>query len=1179
GLGYVYKRQTVANYEQAGGWRGPSIPRAGRAGGRNGADYYSTASGPWIDLSVDRTGLQAVSGTDLQAAGVDLGSIVPEQLRLFTGTGVELPETAPYNDLPPWLHETAIEIEGGEDGSFDPQDRILFYGLGPDGWFADYGLPDRKHERYHTDLYSNVNAYWLSWGGFEGEPMRWTVLDGTSLPGTVEEAALARLHFEKDLAHDYRPSEYQAGRWPFPDTFPQWERWFWKELIASASDLKTTVPFHVPRPLAGSPARMLLRFWGATPSFTERNHQIVVYLGDDSLAAGSWGDVSHFDLEIPGVALAQEDLDLRLLAPYRGKLDRSYLAWFELDYRRRLEAERDSLAFLVEPGSAARGFRVSGLSDPSATIVLDATDPLRPERITPSIAAGAVSFTVHPEANRERRMLVVGSARARTPAIHVDLPPEGGYLREREEPVDALVIAHGAFLDAARRLADFRKEQAEQAGDPLRIEVVDVQDVYDEFSAGRVDPAAIRNFLDFARDRWNGGDPGRSPSSVLLFGDASFDFRDRLARGLLFIPTYEGYYDPTLRRSAYSPQFASDDWFGLLDFDTQDDAVLDLAIGRLPADSPASAEAMVQKAIDYETAQAPGGWRQRFTLVADDVCQGIRPDGLSTLHMSQTEDLADQILPEEIERDRVFLYEYGKECLYDRKPAAAAALRASIDAGTLVVNYTGHGSEGQLADERVLETPGVAGMSNADRLFLFLTASCSVGKYDFIGDGLGETLVRHPGGGAIAVFSASAVAFSGSNALLNKEFFEAIWPGRDYLVDLPLGQAALVAKSTLVNPTQQLNSRRYPLLGDPLVRLSEPRNRVRLTIEALREDGSAAPDTILRGQKVRIAGEIVDASGSLQSGVDGEASFRVYDSEIVRKVSAFLEYNLSGATIFRGTAPVREGRFESVFLAPTALRLGDRGSAQAYASVVSGGQTVAIGGRTSGLAVPEIAPPAAADREGPRIEIVPPGDLAAIEAGSIWEAMLEDTSGINITQLIPTRSALLKIEDGSKLVHLQDLSAEVVFPEDYQRGEVSFRLPAELEAGRRYTMTIEASDNRDLRSLSSVEFTVVGGTAEAFALGRVYNVPNPMDRDTTFFLEITQPADATIRIFTNTGHLIRTIEASNVSIEQAGAFGIPWDGRDEDGDRIANGVYFYRVTVAGQDGTRESRTERLAVLR
>jgi hypothetical protein len=154
---------------------------------------------------------------------------------------------------------------------------------------------------------------------------------------------------------------------------------------------------------------------------------------------------------------------------------------------------------------------------------------------------------------------------------------------------------------------------------------------------------------------------------------------------------------------------------------------LEMVVGRLPADTPAGAMAMVQKVRDYESAQDRGPWRQRMTLVADDACQGTSCDyPLVFTHMGQTEGLADQVLPLAFERDRVYLYEYGSECIYDRKPDAAAALRRSIDEGTLLVNFTGHGSEVQLADEKTLETPGVQ-RTNGDRLFCY---THPVGKFD-----------------------------------------------------------------------------------------------------------------------------------------------------------------------------------------------------------------------------------------------------------------------------------------------------------------------------------------------------------------------------------------------------------------------------------------------------------------
>ena len=194
----------------------------------------------------------------------------------------------------------------------------------------------------------------------------------------------------------------------------------------------------------------------------------------------------------------------------------------------------------------------------------------------------------------------------------MDTPPPGGYLRDRREAVDYILITHSSYAEAAGDLAAWRSEHSPD-GNGFRVAVVDVQDIYDEFSAGRVDPTAIRNFLRFAFEQWNGGDPAVSPSYVLLLGDAAYDFRDRLKQGAkVTVPAYEGFYDAGLAHTLYSPQFASDDWFVL--YDPEADPSLEMAIGRLPADTPAGAQALVEKVRNYETAQDPGSWRQRFTL-------------------------------------------------------------------------------------------------------------------------------------------------------------------------------------------------------------------------------------------------------------------------------------------------------------------------------------------------------------------------------------------------------------------------------------------------------------------------------------------------------------------------------------------------------------------------------------
>ena len=1183
----------LVNYEQARPWRrGPEPTTAPRP---PTGDSFWTGNQPWFRIEVTHPGLYAISGEDLQRAGIDITTIDPRTFRLFSGTGLSLPEDKNYTQVPDWLHEIAISRAEAQHATFGPQDRILFHGVGSDGWYGDLGLADKKHEQWRSDEFSNVNTYWLSWeGNFLGSPLEWGAA-AAGAAGSIETSAWMRTHFERDLIWDPRPRDIGGPGNYDPDTLPAWQKWFWREFIASTGDPPTTLSLSIPDPVAGAPGKIFARMWGAnwSGSVGYHDHYAAIDLGGSRISQAAWDGISHVDLIADPVQFATGDVQLTVRAlsqPLESRQDRSYLAWVEIDYRRNLVARGDSLEFWVEPGTVQRTFEVRGLTTDTGIFVLDVSDPVQTMRVQPDFAADGAkwraTWTVLPDVSRPKHFVVASGTAAVHPRMVRTPMPEGGYLRQRTDPIDYIIISNPALLHAAADLRDWRAEHGGLGGTGFRVALVNVQDIYNEFSAGRTDPTAIRSFLAFAYANWNTPlhDPAQSPSYVLYLGDGSYDFRNRIQLASpTAVPTYEGNYDPNLRRGIYSPQFGSDDWFVLID--PQHSPNLFLAAGRLPADNPTSAATMVDKIKRYESGEANDGWRQRFTLVADDICQGLNGDDLGFTHMQQTEELAVQAIPAALEREKVYLYEFGTQCIYDRKPAAAAALRREIDQGTLVVNYTGHGSEGQLADERVLETSSVASMDNADHLFFFLTASCSVGKFDFGGEGLGEALVRQPGGGAIGVFSSTAVAFSSANASLNLEFFKAVWPNRDVLARRTLGQVAVLSKEVL-GTNFMMNSRRYPLLGDPAVILSPGRYRLNLHLESRTDSNGvtvAHPNEIRRGAEVVLSGTVEDGGGNVQSGYSGDAEFKIYDSQIVRDPpgSSNLIYDLTGAPIFRGVAHVANGTFDLRFVAPSALRTGDssvRGPAQVYVSASSSDGTGAIGALPN-LSVPEIPPQASEDREGPVIHLSTAAPLDHLPLDTTFHATFDDSSGINITQLIPAGSVVVRVEEGGRFVALEDIASRVTFPQSFQHGEADFNLPAGLEAGHAYHLVLEASDNRDHRSGHALDFTVAGVTQAGLSLNRIYNVPNPARSETTFFVEMTQSAEVRIDVFSANGKIVRRLRPGVMQPNRAVRQGIPWDLRDEDGDRLGNGVYFYKISVLDASGADRDRIERLAVLR
>lgn len=1177
----VYQERFL-NYEQGKRWR-RAVPPAAARGLQAGEPYFSSTDRPWIKIFVSREDLYQITGQDLQAIGIDLGDVDPLTLRLFSPVQLPLPEETAWNENPAWMDELPIRLEGTEDGVFDSSDRILFLGYGPDTWYTSKGFSPPGIDAHFWDPYTNENVYWLTWGGsFPGDPKRMEEVDGRDVAEPILTSVRDRLHLEENKLFDARPKDVLAG------DQVTWEMYWWRSGRAtSAGDDAHTVTVELPNAEASDPVELLARFWSANDPRSDAvppppDHDLELQLNGFSVDRRQWDGIERQDITgtgswlVPGDTQQFEMILHSHADPTIVRQDIVYLAWIEATYTRRLQAIDDRQSFFSGGAGDPQSFRMEGFSSPEIGVV-DATDPLAPRWVIPAVEAAGdrynVSFRSRTSESPPSRFLARPLGDLASPRLERDPVPADGYLRERTDPVQMIIVTHEDFHDQAEALAAYRTSHFPGRA-AASVAVVDVHDVYDEFSFGRTDPTAIRDFLEFARDAWTGGNPDDGPAFVVLFGDAHVDYRGLVTQDPPnFVPTYTRYYYAPFLNDVWDPRFSSDDFFGLLD--GPDDTGMDLFIGRFPVQTASQAETVVEKTVRYEENQDLAPWKNRVTLVADDICQSTIPDRLGWTHTRQTETLSQEDLPPCLERDKLYMVEFGTDCIFTNKPAAASQLLDSMNDGTLVVNFTGHGSETQLADERVFEISSVAGLTNRDRLFLFFTASCSVGKYDTSNEGLAEALLRHPGGGAISVFSAASVASSVGNHALNREFFHALWPGGAIQRSAPVGEAAVESKLSL--PSTTLNQRRYIVHGDPAVQLLSPDEPIHLTLRDA-ETGAALGDTLRRGHLIRLEGEIVDAEGHRLVDFDGEATVRIFDSQIWRRPVGGTDYYLSGVPIHRGTAQVAGGVFQTQFLVPTALRTGLRGDAQIYVYAEDGERDAS--GCLPHIFVPEDAAPASNDQTGPVIDLTVPGAPDAVPPGDEFSASLSDSSGINISGLVPSRSVIFRLEDGGEIVHAEDVSSLVEFGEDYRSASLHQVLPEGLPEGRRYDLILEASDNRNNRSSQRVSFFLSGTGAEGFGLSGIFNFPNPTEGGSGFYGRINQEAEIEVKVFSLSGRELIRLGPVRMTPAQFEQEGLWWDGRDADGDRPANGVYFYKVTArSAAGGKTESAIQRLVISR
>ncbi len=1182
GLGRLYER-TVINPEQARRWRRPPGVRPAKRRG----DYFDTATSDWLRIEIARRGVYVITGDDLEAAGVSVATIDLDGLRLFCGPPGELPADTPVDSLPNWMEPCALWIEDPDDGFWGPQTKLYFVGNGPDGWREDLGLAPSEDDRFYNHPTSNRYTYWLCWGGsFTSDPLRAEIVDARPGELPLSDQALARLHIEKNRIYDPRPRERELA----------WERYLYAQVTASAAQIPATIRCELDGVVPGGEADFRVSLWGKDWRHADplSDHYAVVLVDGDTLSTLAWDGVfretARGTREVAGEAhTVQVYVPQRQSSLGQDLKDNIYVAWVQVDYPRGLTVSADSLDFFVEREEvAASGLRISGLTTNAGWLLLDASDPRKPRRLLdPRIApAGdegfAAEFAFTPEDSLAHLVLLQTADAAKPESIRRQSWHSQPLLRRRTAPIDYLIVTHEEFREAAEALAAHRTQYFwGAAGDSAmtgRVLVVTVDQVLDEFAWGQYDPTAVRNLVVFARENWRSPGEDAALSHLLLCGNAYYDPRGYVASSARdYVSSYMYYLWGHQFSSTWIPYFIADGWFSMVD--GADDEIPDIAVGRLPATSEEEAAVLVDKIIQYDTQAPQGEWRTRLLFAADDICQSYRSDGLGFTHMKQTQELSVDWSPVDARQERLFLYEYGETCDYDRKPEATADLMAHIADGALLFNYTGHGSEIQLADERLLETSSIASLENDDLPFLLITASCAVGKFAHGGDGFALAAIQRPGAGAIATFSASAIASAGYNFNLNKYLLKELFPTGTVLEPAAFGPAVMVAKWR----SAKNNDRRYNLLGDPGTRFAVPGMGIDLTLAEV-PGVPAGADTLVRGALARLDGQVVTTQGEPVTDFTGRARILILDSEILRIPlldDSTANYNLPGARLYSGEVDLTGGTFSSHFFVPTALLSGPRGPARIYAyAEVDGDGDGDASGALPNLFIPEIAQ-AVTDTIGPAIALTWEAADETPAEGSRLRATLTDSSGIYVAALSTSRSVIVTISDADdRILAAEDLADGVVFGADFREGSLAYSIPGGLPTGEPLRLTLAASDNVGQRGSATLVFSLAGvAGADWKLLSRVVTMPNPMETETHFLFDLDRMADLKVDIFTSTGRRIQTLEAASVAPDAASSQGLAWDGRDADGDPLANGVYFYRVVATDRAGHSEERIERLVVLR
>ena len=767
-------RATTVRFPQA-----PSIP--------------STA--PRYKLSVTMDGMYRVTGQDLETAGVNLSTVTPRTLAL-TNRGKRVP----------------IFVRGENDGRLDPADEIIFYGEqlhGDDTYFNPF---------------SDENVYWLTWNAGPGSRMGTrTLLQGTG-NAEVHQHFLTRAHFEKDnhfrrfpdanLTESQRYQEFSQGLQersfavtelpPLPN-----DSWFWAQLTAPASK-----PFGVT--LSGVAETALpttIRVGLHGRSKTE--HQIDVWLNDEvNLGDAHWNGATEHQLQTqrPQSFLKNGRNVIRIMNPGRDQelLDIILLNWIQIDYRRNFHAKGNVLPFAITPapdetGAINPNFEVilRNFATPDIEIYgIDGTRyvglaPIVDDQLPGTYRLPFRSTQVRPKDVDDPSIQYIALTRSQfqKPKIAVDTSSD---LHSTHNAADYIIITHHSFLQDVQPLADFRSQQG------LRTKIVDIQNIYDEFNHGILNPNAIREFLSYAYHNWQ----PPAPTYVFLVGDTNVDLKNQIS----FVPTVQVQI-PGYGSTASDHQFVT--FRGT-------DAFPDMLIGRMPANNRVDVRIFVERAINYEATSPVGPWHKRLLMLA----------GSDLRFHSQTDRLiSSNQLISKYETERIYA-PYTDEPTFDdriRSPIARRVIDAFNDGATLV-NYIGHGGGGIWSSSRMLDFEDPEqNLTNISQLPLVLSMTCYTASFDSSKNSLAEELLRSENGGAIAVIGATSIGLLQGDYLLNREIFDVIF--QQYTENI--GAILAEAKTQfLINAAGYLDlAEVFTLFGDPATRLKLPSKQMQVTVE------------------------------------------------------------------------------------------------------------------------------------------------------------------------------------------------------------------------------------------------------------------------------------------------------------------------------------------------------------
>ena len=1093
------------------------------------------SSGEWYKIATNQNGIYKLDYYDFQDLGVNVSNLQTNAIKIYgNGGGMlsKLNSDFRYSDLV----ENAIKIfDANNNGIFENNDYVLFYGASPHVWHFNETNGLFEHEIH---LFADEVNYFLT-------------IDDDSYAKRIGEKQT--LQNSTQIITDYNTFEFHELE--LENLIKSGSKWFGERF---SYDSKQSFAFSFPNIIQSDDIDIKLAV--AARSFQTSNFKVDVnssFLTSFNVPPVSPSYAQEYAKEILVTTQYLSNssnliIDLEYSSPDNGA--EAWLNYIEINARRKLKLSGNFFTFrdTESLGGEIAEYRIENGANLE---VWDITDPTNVISLPTSVTSNILSF--NDSTNTLHEYIAFNNLGYLTPSLNGRVSNQN--LHNISTNIEFIIVSHPNFLSAANRLADFHFEK-----DNILAVIVTPQQIYNEFSSGMQDVSAIRDFVKYQYDKDNS-----NLKYLLLFGDGSYDPKNRITNNTNYIPTYQ-----SVNSTHPTNSYVTDDYFALLD-DHEGlfiNDLVDIGVGRFPVSTISEANVLVDKIQQYYNISSFGSWRNDIAFIADD---GDSDDG--NTHMWQADSLANYIADnhQEINIQKIYLDDYEQESTPagPRSEDTQNTINNKVKKGALLVNYTGHGGPLGWARERILEIDQIKQWDNLDNLPLFFTATCKFSYFDNPEEiSAGEHVLLSPQGGAIALFSTTRLVYSPPNYFLNTKFIRTLFE-KEAGEFLRLGD---IFKTTKVLSGTSANNRNFTLLGDPALRLSYPQLEVKTT---------AITDTLKALGRVTIEGQIED-QGMLLSNFRGIVYSTVYDKEIIKTTLGQesctpMPYRDQNNILFKGSASVVDGRFSFSFIVPKDIAYNYGAGKISYYTISDSEQNPIDGnGIDESFVIGGTADDIIYDYEPADISLFM-NDTLFINGGitdpnPILLAHIFDVSGINTVGngIGHDITAILDGNTANPYVLNDFYEAQ---KDDFTKGVIRFPF-YNLSEGE-HTVTLKVWDVFNNSSESIINFVVAASNRIVIKDFLAY--PNPFSTSTQMYFQhniVNQPFDYVLEIYSIAGLLVKRIEMLDFNSQGYRVGPITWDGKDNGGNIIRPGMYIVNLRIIDEDGDFSSKSIRLILL-